>query len=349
MRRGKKGYKVKFIDLEYTEPLAILNRSDAEELELKIGDKIYVTSKKGMGVFTVTFSGKYAENGTILIPEKIGLKRGFEDGEDISISLQGKTDGLNYIIKKIGGGRLSEQEVNQIVDDIVNGRLDRTEIMGFILAQKYVGMDMDEIEALARAISRSGVTIEFDRPAYDKHSIGGVPGNKVSLLIVPIIASAGLLIPKTSSRAITSPAGTADTMEVLADVNLSVEEFIEVAKKTNGALIWGGALNLAPADDIIINVEKRLRLDPEPQMIASIMAKKMSVGIKTMVLDIPVGKEAKIDEINKAVDFARKVIEIGNRVGIRVQAGITYGGQPVGHNIGPALEARGFRGPNQSC
>lgn len=201
-------------------------------------------------------------------------------------------------------------------------------------------MDMDEVENLTRAIIESGEIIEFDKPAYDKHSIGGVPGNKVSLLIVPIVASSGLLIPKTSSRAITSPSGTADTMEVLADVEFSVDEFREIAIKTNGALIWGGALNLAPADDIIIRVEKTMGIDPIPQMLASIMAKKMAAGINTMVLDIPIGKETKMESVDDAINFGRLAIELGSRLNIRVQAGITYGEQPVGHNVGPALEAK---------
>ena len=341
--KAKDKLRVVLKELDYDEKITIINSLDAEKLEIKSGDKIILThphNKSIREVFTVATSKDIVGEGEILIPSIYAEKLNVKTGETIKIAQTHKPEGIELIKKKMAGGKLDKSEIKTIITEIVDGLLGKTEIMGFVMAQKYVGMDMDEIESLTRAIAESGESIEFKRPTYDKHSIGGVPGNKVSLLIVPIIASAGLLIPKTSSRAITSPSGTADTMEVLADVNLTIEEFIEVANKVGGALIWGGALNLAPADDIIINAEKMLRIDPESQMLASIMAKKMAAGIKTMVLDVPIGKETKMENIDEAINFARLVIELGNRLGIRVQAGITYGEQPVGHNVGPALEAK---------
>lgn len=330
-------------ELDYDEKIVIVNSLDAEKLEIKSGDKVIITNPRNKSireVFTVAVSKDFIEEGKILIPTLLAEKLGINTGDNIKITQTHKPESIELIKKKMAGEKLDKSEIKTIINEIVDGLLGKPEIMGFVMAQKYVGMDMDEIESLTRAIAESGESIEFKRPTYDKHSIGGVPGNKVSLLIVPIIASSGLLIPKTSSRAITSPSGTADTMDVLANVNLTIEEFIEVANRVGGALIWGGALNLAPADDIIINAEKTLRIDPESQMLASIMAKKMAAGIKTMVLDVPIGKETKMERVDEAINFARLVIELGNRLGIRVQAGITYGEQPVGHNVGPALEAK---------
>ena len=96
--------------------------------------------------------------------------------------------------------------------------------------------------------------------------------------VVPIVAAHGLTIPKTSSRAITSPAGTADTMEVLAKVDLSVDQMKDVVAACNGCLMWGGHVNLSPADDILIAVERPLSLDTREQMVASIMSKKIAAG-----------------------------------------------------------------------
>jgi len=341
--RGKDKLAVVTRTLNYDEKIIILNTEDAKKLEIKSGDKVVLTNVNNASlkaIFTVATSSDMIDEGAILIPKNLAEKLSLKDGNLVKISQTHKPESIELIKKKMAGEKLERAEIQTIVNEIVSGLLGKTEIMGFVMAQKYAGMDMDEIESLTRAIAESGESIEFKRPTYDKHSIGGVPGNKVSLLIVPIIASAGLLIPKTSSRAITSPSGTADTMEVLTNVNLTLEEFVEVANKVGGALIWGGALNLAPADDIIINIEKTLRIDPIPQMLASIMAKKMAAGIKTMVLDVPIGKETKMESIDDAINFARLVIELGNRLGIRVQAGITYGEQPVGHNVGPALEAK---------
>ena len=159
-------------------------------------------------------------------------------------------------------------------------------------------------------------------------------------LIVPIVASLGVFIPKTSSRAITSPAGTADTMEVLAPVEFDVDEYREVALKAGGCIVWGGKLGLAPVDDIFIRIEHPLSIDPRSQMLASIFSKKLAVGIRGLVMDIPTGKGAKVEDLKEAEALASQFIELGRRFDVRVQCGITYGGQPVGHAVGPALEAR---------
>jgi AMP phosphorylase len=186
-----------------------------------------------------------------------------------------------------------------------------------------------------------GTTLNFDEPVYDKHSIGGIPGNKVSLIIVPTVAAAGLLIPKTSSRAITSPSGTADTMEVLCDVNFSADEILEIAPKTRGMLVWGGTLDLSPLDEIVIHkVEQPLGIDPHSQMLASIFSKKVSTGVDHMVLDIPTGQGTKMPTKEDAIQYAHEATELGRRLGISIEAALSYGEQPLGKAIGPALEAR---------
>ena len=162
----------------------------------------------------------------------------------------------------------------------------------------------------------------------------------MSLIIVPIVAAAGLLIPKTSSRAITSPAGTADTMEVLANVTFAPDEFVEITLKTGGSIVWGKSLGLAPADDIMAEVGYKLGLNPISQLITSIIAKKAAIGVNFLVLDVPFGYGCKVPDIKSATELSRRFVELGEKLGIRVECGITYGSQPVGHAIGPALEAR---------
>lgn len=237
---------------------------------------------------------------------------------------------------------LNREQIDTIVNDVVNGRLSSLEKSTFILAQHFQQFTMDEIENLCRSIAFSGETVDFPMVTFDKHSLGGVPGNKVTLLIVPIVAAAGLLIPKTSSRAITSPSGTADTMEALGcDVSFSASEIIEISSKTQGVIVWGGALNLAPADDILIKeIEFPLGINPQSMMMASIMAKKKAYGIDFLVLDVPTGKGAKVETLEEAYALSRSFGELGQRLGIQVECGITFAGLPVGHYIGPALEAR---------
>jgi AMP phosphorylase len=172
----------------------------------------------------------------------------------------------------------------------------------------------------------------------DKHNIGGSIGDKTSMLLVPIIASLGYTIPKTSSRAITSPAGTADKVETIMPVDLTIDEMKEVVEKTNGCLVWGGALHLAPADDIFIRIEYPLEIDP--LLFPSIMAKKKAVGATHLVIDIPTGRGAKVKTIGDAQILAKDFITLGSMLKIKVNAAITYGEQPIGYSIGAGLEAK---------
>jgi len=187
----------------------------------------------------------------------------------------------------------------------------------------------------------------------DKHSIGGVPGNKVSLIVVPVVAAAGLLIPKTSSRAITGAGGTADLMEILAPVEFSADEIKELTEHVGGVIVWGGATNIAPADDKLIRAEYALSIDPYSQMLASIMAKKGAVGADAVVVDMPVGPGTKLPTPADGRSLAKDLIDLGERLGIKMECAMTFGGSPIGRTVGPALEVKealtlleGKGGPN---
>jgi AMP phosphorylase len=226
-----------------------------------------------------------------------------------------------------------------IVKDVVERHLSEVEIAGFLTALNINGLSMGESEALSKAMVETGETISFgEPPILDKHSIGGIPGDKTSLLIVPIVAAAGFTIPKTSSRAVTSPAGTADRVETLCPVNLTISEIREVVKKTKGCLVWGGTLDLAPADDLFIQVEYPLGIDP--LLLPSIMSKKKAIGATHVVIDIPTGSGAKIKAMKEAYTLASDFVELGKRLGITIQCALTFGEQPLGFAMGPALEAR---------
>lgn len=252
-------------------------------------------------------------------------------------------DSFNAIKKRMQSNKfLTKIEIDAIVSDIINNKYSSLEKASFVFSQYFQEYTMDEIEALTRSIAESGENLDFNGVITDKHSLGGVPGNKVTLLIVPIIAAAGLMMPKTSSRAITSASGTVDTMEALGcKVALKADEIIEITHEIGGLICWGGALNLAPADDLIIrDVEFPLGINPRSMMMASIMAKKKAFGIDMLVLDIPMGHGCKVETYDEAQILSRSFGELGRRLGIQVECGITFGGLPVGHYIGPALEAK---------
>jgi AMP phosphorylase len=243
--------------------------------------------------------------------------------------------------KRLEGKPLEEAEFKKLIGDIVNGFYDEAQIAGFLVSQLYKRLSEEELSYLIRAMVETGVVVKFPETVYDVHSIGGVPGNsKVALLTVPIVASLSLLIPKTSSRAITSPAGTADTMEVLARVTFTPQEVHDIALRVRGAIVWGGALGMAPADDIFVRVERRLDIDPETQMVASILSKKLAMSVSRLVVDIPVGRGAKVENEDQAVALGSIFLSQAQRLGLVMRVALTYGGEPIGYSVGPALEAR---------
>lgn len=246
----------------------------------------------------------------------------------------------DYILKKIKGKILSALEIREIIKDTVNGKLSDVELAALITAIKIQGMTNEEIINLTQAEVSTGNLFDFGSDVYDKHSTGGVPGNKVSLIIVPIVAAAGLIIPKTSTRAITSPSGTADSMEVLAPVKFKSDEVKKMIKNNGACIILGGHLETAPADSILIKIEKNLHLDPFGLMIPSILAKKMSMGVKKLVLDIPCGKGTKFKNADEGRKFALFFKEISRKVKIDTECALTNAIQPIGHCVGPAIEAR---------
>lgn len=246
----------------------------------------------------------------------------------------------DYILKKIKGKILSALEIREIIKDTVNGKLSDLELAALITAIKIQGMTNEEIINLTQAEVSTGNLFDFGSDVYDKHSTGGVPGNKVSLIIVPIVAAAGLIIPKTSTRAITSPSGTADSMEVLAPVKFKSDEVKKMIKNNGACIILGGHLETAPADSILIRIEKNLHLDPFGLMIPSILAKKMSMGVKKLVLDIPCGKGTKFKNADEGRKFALFFKEISRKVKIDTECALTNAIQPIGHCVGPAIEAR---------
>ena len=242
---------------------------------------------------------------------------------------------------KMVGKELSFAELTAIVDDIVHGRFSKVELTAFVVSAKIFGLTDNEIAGLINAMVNSGERLKFNTSIVaDKHCTGGVPGNRTTPIVVSIIAAAGLVIPKTSSRSITSPAGTADTMEALMNVELSPDQIYQTVREANGCLAWGGGLNLAPADDMLIQIEHPLSVDVEGLMISSILAKKKAAGSTHILLDIPYGTGTKASNLERALSLKERFTRIASRLGMNIRVLLTDGSQPIGKGIGPMLEAR---------
>ena len=337
-------FKVKDVDIATGETLVcILNRKDANNLDLHPNDRLRVTKGKNstIAVLDVAESRKAVPPGKLGLMEEVLKKLGARQGDTVEIALEEKPRSISLIKKKLNGHKLTPEELKQIIEDVVKNRLTNIELTYFVAASYVRGLDTDETVALTKAMIDTGEVLKIDKhPIVDKHCIGGVPGNRTTMLVVPILVAAGYTMPKTSSRSITSPAGTADTMEVLANVSLQIDEIKEVVKKTGGCMVWGGAVNLAPADDQIITVEHPLSIDAEGQLLASILAKKGSVSASHILIDIPVGRGAKVKNMRKAVRLEKAFKKIAKRLGMKIKVVITDGSQPIGNGIGPVLEAR---------
>jgi thymidine phosphorylase len=283
----------------------------------------------------------------IVEPCELGLSEqafeqlALETGAPVRVAQAEPPVSMDAVRRKIAGERLSLKDFQSIANDIVGNRYSKMEMAAFLVASGQNSLDREEILHLTLAMTESGARLDWhDSPVVDKHCIGGIPGNRTSMIVVPVVAAHGMLMPKTSSRAITSPAGTADTMEVLARVNLTPGELHDVVRKQRACLAWGGTAHLAPADDILISVERPLGIDSQGQMVASILSKKLAAGSTHLLIDIPVGPSAKVRHMNEALQLRKLFEYAGDRLGIHLEVIITDGSQPVGCGIGPVLEAR---------
>lgn len=248
---------------------------------------------------------------------------------------------LSFLRSKIYGNKLSAEELQQIIHDITLGYYSDIQIAAFLTACAGGHLDQNEILNLTKAMINVGEKINWNSNfILDKHCIGGLPGNRTTPIIVAIVAAFGLTMPKTSSRAITSPSGTADCLEVLTEVNLGIAEIRKIVTAENGCLVWGGSSLLSPTDDILIHIERELELDSEGQLIASILSKKIAAGSNHILIDIPIGKTAKVRSQEKAEILKNYLEKTGADLGVKVKVIFTDGSQPVGRGIGPALEAR---------
>ena len=278
--------------------------------------------------------------GEIGLSQIAAKKLKVSEGETLYVSHLEPIESLSSVRAKIYNQRLDYKAYKDIITDIIEGDYSNIHLSAFITACAGDRMDLDEISDLTKAMITSGKQLDWNKEiVVDKHCIGGLPGNRTTPIVVAIAAAYGLTMPKTSSRAITSPAGTADTMEVLTNVTLSGEEIKRVVEQEGGCLVWGGTAQLSPADDILIKVEKALDIDSEGQLIASVLSKKAAAGSTHVVIDIPVGETAKVRSEEAAQKLKEHMEAVGDAVGLKIKVVITDGSQPVGRGIGPNLEA----------
>ncbi|ELZ91610.1 thymidine phosphorylase [Haloferax mucosum ATCC BAA-1512] len=324
------------IDIGTRAPTVLLNEADAAELGVHALERIQLRRDGKTTIGIVELTDELIPEGTLGVTRRLGHIDG-----TVTVSVAPQPNSVYYIRKKLDDIELERRELECIVRDIYEERLADIELGAYVSAMYTNGLSMEETMHLTSCMANIGETISWDDEIIaDKHSIGGVAGNRITPILVPIVAAAGVKIPKTSSRAVTSASGTADTMEVLCDVEFSIGEIREIVETTGGCLVWGGAVNLSPVDDQIIRAETPLSLDPVGQLIASVLSKKKSAGSTHIVIDIPYGEGAKVESLAEARELAEDFNRVSDHLEMTTECAITNGSAPVGTAIGPVFEAR---------
>ncbi len=241
---------------------------------------------------------------------------------------------------KLRGEELSGDQIHLLVRDIIAGRHPDAAIAEFLIAADR-NLTEREIAALARARFEHAEKIVWDEVIVaDKHSLGGIPGSRITMIVVPLVAAHGLAIPKTSSRAITSAAGTADAMETIARIDLTAADVKRVVAQARGCIAWNGRLNHSRLDELMNAITRPRGLDSTRWSVASILSKKLASGSTHVIIDLPHGPRAKSKTRADAEELAALFMRVGRSLGLVVEAHPSDGRGPVGFGIGPALEVR---------
>ncbi len=334
-------FKVHLLNLDIAfQHICHINSKLANKLNLEKGEFAQMHHKgKNLGITIIIDENISDETVGILPNTADDLK--IKASDKIQLGTLKTSPSIKYIKEKLDGKPLNAEQINKIIYDVVHDNLDKPTQAYFIAGCYTHQLNDQETADLTKAIVANGQRLKQipNEIIIDKHCIGGVPGNRTTMLIVPIIAAAGLKIPKTSSRSITSPAGTADTMECICNVTVEAKDLNKILAKANGFIAWGGGVDIAAADDKLIQLRRRIGLDPEGMMLASIMAKKFAAGSKIVLIDIPVGPNAKVKDLPHALNLKQRFENIGKLLEMQVNVIITDGSAPIGHGIGPALEA----------
>jgi AMP phosphorylase len=319
-------------------PVCMVHEKTAKKMSLHVGERLSIKNKRGKEIISVVdiVSG-ILKPSEIAVSDKIIKRLNLKSPEKVKVELSERPHSIILIKKKLKGEVLTKEEIEEIVQNIANNSLTEVEVAFFISAVYDEGMTVEETKHLINAMVKTGNRLQLRGKIVDKHSIGGVAGNRTTPLVISICSELGLIMPKTSSRAITSAAGTVDTIETLAKVDFSIKEIKKIVKKTNACLVWGGALGLAPADDKIIKIERIVNIDSKAQLLASILSKKISVGSKHVLIDIPYGRSAKVSK-KQANELRARFLRLGKLFNLNIKVILTNGSEPIGNGIGPALE-----------
>jgi AMP phosphorylase len=337
----KKKLTVKILDIDADKPIALLHSKTASDLLAVTQNRVEIKFNGTTKIFILDITDSMIDEDTIGIYKDVTGVTKLKTGDKVEVEVVPSPSSVHHIVKKIRNNPLTEEEITEIINDIVDNRLSDIEISAFLTAVTINGINLEETTNVGKAMTATGNVIEFNvQQVLDKHSIGGING-RVSMIVTPIITSLGYVMPKTASRSISSAAGTADCMEVLADVSFDIKDIKKMVSSVGGMVAWNGKVDLCPADDKMIKIRHSLGLDPEGLVIASVLSKKKSVSATHLIIDIPIGPTVKVRNKEDGERWANKFSRICKEIGIKSKVVLTNGEVPCGRYFGAALEAKG--------
>lgn len=325
--------------------IVVMNSKDAHEFGVTTERNVHLCWRDVCLYVSVDFTDTDVEPGQLGMFQDVWLKYGIPSDDLVTLDIPEPPTSMEWIRKKIQGHELNYEEIHEIIGDIAKRRLSTIETTYFAAAYYNPGFNDTEVFYLTKAMADTGDKLDFTdgdptKKVVDKHSIGGIPAKGITPILVPIVASFGLAVPNTSSRSITTPAGTSDMLEVIMPVTLPEEKIIETVRKENACLVWGGSMEIAPADDILITIERPLHMESYEKFLVSIIAKKVAMNVTHLLIDIPYGTGAKVEHLEDVEKVSDAFRQLGSKFGINVDVYAREALSPDGYGIGPVLEIR---------
>jgi AMP phosphorylase len=334
--------KTKLIDISDGEELiALLNEHEASEYGISPMDKISLIIKWQEIVLNADLTNKFVKPWQVGLFKDVYKKYGIQEWESAHVYFTERSSlALESLKKWLNGKRLSQEEIFAIMKDISDNRFTDVLTTYFSALGFFYPSTDEDLYKMAKAMAEAGEMLHFPGIVADKHCMGWVPGNETTMIMIPLLTSLGIKMPKTFSKAITTPAATGECVSVLMDISFSKKQIMELVKKNNTCLIRGGGLDLAPADEKLIKVAYPLSMQSYSRTIISIMAKKYAMGINHSLIDIPVWPSAKVPDMKTAKRLKQKYEYVGKKLWMKVKVEITPALQPIGAGIGAVMQVR---------
>lgn len=342
--KNKKSLKVKELPIsDWEEFIVVLNEIDAVSHGLNAFDKVELIFWKDRFVANVDLTKDLVKPNCIWIFQDVLKRFPLKNWDVVDIKYTRRSDlTLQAIRKKMKWKEISEEEINSIIKDISENKLIDSLMTYYVASSFFHPTTNKEMYLTAKAMAENWVTFKYPKWTIvaDKHCIGGVSWNETTMILVPIIASLWIKIPKNFSKAITSPAATWECVNILMDIEFDERWIKELIKKVNCCLVRWWALDLAPADDKLIQIQYPLSMQNVAKVVSSIMAKKYAMWITHSLIDIPVWPTAKVKNMKEAKEWKNKFEVVWRWLGMKMSVQITDAKEPIWAGVWAILQVR---------